>query len=471
MSQSPIPTIHLDGTTLEGGGQLLRLALSLSSLTQIPIHVTNIRGNRASRGQCGGMKGSHLAAAEWLARATGAYSEGMKLKSGGLLFRPSTTAWPSSSQSVWREVRKNGEIVRLDTEVKLSTPGSVSLILQALLPYLLLSSPIPASTTTSSPPRNLPANPNPNPTTPVPLRLTLTGGTNVSSSPSYEYTAQILFPTLSRFLSIPPIKAKLHQRGWSSGNPEFGRVTFDITPLSPGSTLPAFNFPSSERGEIVELRASILAPTRDAISALQNLLKTTLLASPSLKDIPLAFPVLETSGHSKRLYLLLCAETSSGHLLGRDCLYDSRRAKRYDTQPILTEVAETVVKKLEAEVNRVGYVDEYMSDQLVVFQALAEGRSCVGVHGGAGATLHARTASWVVERVLGTGFDQEGGCEGVGLRVGERVCDRSGAVDGKEGDEEGVLVEAEEEREGKESEKARGDEGLIEKGMEKLDLG
>lgn len=59
----PTPPVHLEGTTLEGGGQLLRLALSLSSLTHIPIHVTRIRGNRSKDG---GLKPAHLAGVQWL---------------------------------------------------------------------------------------------------------------------------------------------------------------------------------------------------------------------------------------------------------------------------------------------------------------------------------------------------------------------------------------------------------------------
>jgi RNA 3'-terminal phosphate cyclase (ATP) len=64
-------------------------------------------------------------------------------------------------------------------------------------------------------------------------------------------------------------------------------------------------------------------------------------------------------------------------------------------------------------------VDEYLRDQLVVFQAMAEGRSTV--YGGKSKenalvepSLHAKTVQWVAHEMLGAVFDDDGGCEGVG---------------------------------------------------------
>jgi RNA 3'-terminal phosphate cyclase (ATP) len=83
-SASPKP-IKLEGTTLEGGGQLLRIAIGLSSLTSIPVEITNIRGNRSGGG---GLKSQHLTSVHWLGNMSKADMEGAALKSKDLWFAP-----------------------------------------------------------------------------------------------------------------------------------------------------------------------------------------------------------------------------------------------------------------------------------------------------------------------------------------------------------------------------------------------
>ena len=96
-----------------------------------------------------------------------------------------------------------------------------------------------------------------------------------------------------------------------------------------------------------------------------------------------------------------------------------------------------MVKKVSddllAEIQHGGCADEYLRDQLVVFQALAQGRSKVSggrtYDGLVVMSLHAQTAKWVAEEMLGVRFDGEGACTGVGFCHDKKGDDVDADVD------------------------------------------
>lgn len=119
--------------------------------------------------------------------------------------------------------------------------------------------------------------------------------------------------------------------------------------------------------------------------------------------------------HEKRFYFILIASIPADdsassiqeYILARDWLYDRKITSRDRTA---SEMATNVTADLCSEWRSGVFVDENMRDQLVIFRALARGRSEVFPGrevGGEGdgeprePSLHARTAEWVAKEVLG----------------------------------------------------------------------
>ena len=101
--------VDLDGSHGEGGGQILRTALSLSLLTGRPFRMTSIRANRDKPG----LRPQHLKAVEAAALLGQAEVTGAKAGSRNLVFRP-------------------GAYSPRDLTFDIGTAGSTSLVLQTL---------------------------------------------------------------------------------------------------------------------------------------------------------------------------------------------------------------------------------------------------------------------------------------------------------------------------------------------------
>ncbi|QWV94841.1 RNA 3'-phosphate cyclase [Geomonas oryzisoli] len=141
--------IEIDGSMGEGGGQVLRTALSLSCLTGQGFHVYNIRKNRAKSG----LMRQHLMAVQAAARIATANVAGDRLGSPELSFLPDS-------------------ITPGEYSFDIGTAGSATLVLQTVIPPLL------AARKAS--------------------RVTVIGGTHVPFSPSWNYFEEIFWPSIAR---------------------------------------------------------------------------------------------------------------------------------------------------------------------------------------------------------------------------------------------------------------------------------
>jgi RNA 3'-terminal phosphate cyclase (ATP) len=170
--------IHIDGSQLEGGGQLVRGAVALSALSGEPLEITNIRKNRSKPG----LAAQHVAAVRAVAGLCDASCEGLALRSKRLVFKPEA-------------------LHRADFTLDIGTAGSIALVLQAWLPLALRCG----------------------------GRLSVTGGTEVQRSPTIDYYDHV-FSQMLRQAGAGIILDIEHRGYYPRGG---GKVAVSVEPFSP----------------------------------------------------------------------------------------------------------------------------------------------------------------------------------------------------------------------------------------------
>jgi RNA 3'-terminal phosphate cyclase (ATP) len=150
-----VTLLEIDGSHGEGGGQILRTAVSLAAVTGRAVRVDRIRAGRPHPG----LAAQHLTAVRAVAAVCDARLVGDALDSQTLLFEP-------------RSAPRAGDYLFDVAEARLGgSAGSVSLVMQALLPPLALA----AGTS----------------------RLRIFGGTHMAWSPPVDYLQDVWAPALA----------------------------------------------------------------------------------------------------------------------------------------------------------------------------------------------------------------------------------------------------------------------------------
>ncbi|XP_060805774.1 RNA 3'-terminal phosphate cyclase isoform X2 [Amyelois transitella] len=193
-----VEIIDVDGSVLEGGGQILRIAVSLSAILRQPVRVSNIRAGRKKPG----LAAQHLSGIQLVGEMCKAKLKGVSIGSTQI------EIWP-------------GKILGGHYMADTKTAGSTSLLLQVALPVALMAD--------------------------GPVTLDLKGGTNADMAPQIDYTDLVFKPLLHKFGG--DLFITVHRRGYFPRGG--GHVTIQINPVK---QLRSVNL--TEAGSLVNVRGS-----------------------------------------------------------------------------------------------------------------------------------------------------------------------------------------------------------------------
>ncbi|CAG8623461.1 8797_t:CDS:10 [Ambispora gerdemannii] len=396
--------LTIDGSLLEGGGQVLRNVVAFSCILKKSLKIENIRAGR-DKPVSSGLRPQHATGLRLVRDIYQAKLNGDKVGSKAIVFEPNNVTEATTFLA--------------DTK----TAGSVTLMIQISLPPLLFS---------ASPPKSIFSPP------PSAVNVILKGGTSSKAAPPIDFVIEVFKPIVERHFGLN-FDVNIIGRGYYPKGG--GEVILRVQPLVGKALTPITLL---ERGHIVSIKGrATVANSGNQVT--QKMIKsaTRVLNEASLKgedNITQINPQIEVNHEKistgKGFEIVLWAETSTGCILAGSGVFDR------DLSP--EQLGENAAKELVSNLNQGGCVDEFLQDQLIIFMALAKGKSQLLM---GKPTLHTRTAIHYAQVMTGVRFEvselgnnnevvssnivEEGQedshglylieCEGIGLVAGQKI--------------------------------------------------
>jgi RNA 3'-terminal phosphate cyclase (ATP) len=311
------------------------MAVALAAVTGREIEVRNIRAKRDKPG----LAPQHLAAVRAVATLCRGQVEGLSLRSPEVRFSPG---------------RLSGGEYRFDV----GTAGSISLVLQAVLPALIAGGRVAA--------------------------VTVTGGTDVRQAPPIGYLQNVILPLLARMgvdSELEVIRRGYYPRGGGEA-----RIA-----IAPGALRP---LALDEPDAIVAIEGHAhVSNTPEHIATRMRYAAIGRLAGVSVAPPQVEVEVFDRARATGTGGGIVMWARSASTVLGAGRV--AERGIRAET------LGAAVGEELAADIAAGATLDRHAADQLLVYLALAKGGSYLT----RSLTAHARTAMWLVERFLPVRFD------------------------------------------------------------------
>lgn len=305
----------IDGSLMEGGGQILRMAIAFSALFRKPVRVINIRAGRSNPG----LRPQHLTGITLVKDICGGRLEQAFIGSTEVTLYP-------------------GPIRGGDFSADTGTAGSVVLMLQVALPCLLFAD--------------------------SPSVLRLRGGTNADMAPQIDYTLSVFLPVARKFGASCDIKVV--KRGYFPKGG--GLVEVRVEPA--GSLNPVT---LTDPGRIVKITG------RSFVAGVLPVKVAHVMADTAAAIIREQLPSVSISVERVKESEANAFGTGNGIVLWAESSTGLRRAgSALGKRGVSAEaVGEAAARELLEEVEHDVCVDSHLQDQLIVFMALANGTSQV----------------------------------------------------------------------------------------------